>query len=355
MLYCIDDYDYVLPQERIAQEPCDKRDSSRLLRLDRKTGKSVHHRFYELSRLLRSDDVLVINDTAVIPARLFGKKSTGGKVEVLLLDYAESLASKAEATSVECACLIRSAKPCREDTRIDFDSGLTARVISCNGETYRLALSADEPIGQILDRIGIIPLPPYIRRSQPGGTGTNDAMRYQTVYARNKGAVAAPTAGLHFTPELLLQLGDLGISIVSTTLHVGYGTFVPVRVVDIRDHAMHSEAFHLSGNTAETINTAREQGRRIVAVGTTAVRTLEYCADDSGRLQAQTGNCDLFIFPGYRFKIVDAMITNFHLPKSTLLMLVSAFANREAILHAYAEAIREGYRFYSYGDAMLIE
>ncbi|WP_028325444.1 tRNA preQ1(34) S-adenosylmethionine ribosyltransferase-isomerase QueA [Desulfatirhabdium butyrativorans] len=354
-MYCIDDYDYVLPQERIAQEPCGKRDFSRLLRVDRKTGKTSHHRFYELSRLLRSDDVLVINDTAVIPARLFGKKSTGGRVEVLLLDYAGSIAGKADATSAECACLIRSAKPCRENARIDFDSGLTARVISCNGETYHLALSADEPIGRVLDRIGIIPLPPYIRRSEPGGTGTNDAIRYQTVYARNKGAVAAPTAGLHFTPELLLQLGGLGISIVPITLHVGYGTFVPVRVMDIRDHAMHSETFHLPQHAADTINAARRQGRRIVAVGTTVVRTLEYCSDESGMLQAKTGNCDLFIYPGYRFKIVDAMITNFHLPKSTLLMLVSAFADRGAILNAYAEAIREGYRFYSYGDAMLIE
>jgi S-adenosylmethionine:tRNA ribosyltransferase-isomerase len=180
-------------------------------------------------------------------------------------------------------------------------------------------------------------------------------MRYQTVYARNKGAVAAPTAGLHFTPELLSQLGRLGMTIVPITLHVGYGTFVPVRVSDIRDHAMHSEWFHLTADAAETIHAARMQGRRIVAVGTTVVRTLEFCSDESGRLQPRAGNCDLFIYPGYRFKSVDAMITNFHLPKSTLLMLVAAFADREAILDAYAEAIREEYRFYSYGDAMLIE
>lgn len=354
-MYCIDDYDYVLPQERIAQAPCSRRDDSRLLRLDRQTESLSHHRFYDLLRLLRTDDVLVINDTAVIPARLFGKKQTGGRVEVLLLDYAGSIASRAEATSVECTCLVRCAKPCREGTELHFDSCLTARVISCNGETVRLAFSSDEPIGRVLDRVGIVPLPPYIRRLNPGNATSTDAIRYQTVYARQKGAVAAPTAGLHFTPELLSELGGNDISIVPITLHVGYGTFVPVRVTDIREHAMHSETFHLPQDAADTINTARKQGRRIVAVGTTVVRTLEYGSDESGRLQPQSGNCDLFIYPGYRFKIVDAMITNFHLPKSTLLMLVSAFAGRRAISNAYAEAIREGYRFYSYGDAMLIE
>lgn len=355
MLYHIDDYDYDLPQDCIAQKPCFKRDDSRLLRLDRLNRKRSHHRFSELTQLLRSDDVLVINETAVVPARLYGYKPTGGRVEVLLVDYAGSIAGKEEATSIECDCLVRSAKPCREGIELSFDSCLTARVISCNGETVRLAFASDEPIGKVLDRIGTVPLPPYIRRSEPCHTDSADATRYQTIYARQKGAIAAPTAGLHFTSELLSQIVGLGISVVPITLHVGYGTFVPVRVTDIRDHSMHGEWFHLPEIAADKINLARQKKRRIIAVGTTVVRTLEYCSDPSGRLQPRSGNCDLFIYPGYRFKIVDALITNFHLPKSTLLLLVSAFASRGEILNAYAEAIREGYRFYSYGDAMLIE
>ncbi|MEW6259096.1 MAG: tRNA preQ1(34) S-adenosylmethionine ribosyltransferase-isomerase QueA [Thermodesulfobacteriota bacterium] len=354
-MYHIDDYDYTLPADRIAQSPCSKRDESRLLRLDRTTGATQHHRFSDLPNLLRPDDLLVVNDTAVIPARLYGKKASGGRVELLLLDYATSIAAEPDATRVECKCLVRSAKPCREGTSFLFDSCLTARVISCNGETVTMELTSEEPIAQVIDTIGIVPLPPYIHRSDPGGMASEDGTRYQTVYARQKGAIAAPTAGLHFTEELLHQLRSIGVRCVPITLHVGYGTFVPVRVEDIRRHTMHAEWFHLSEEAANEINAAKIQGRRVVAVGTTVVRTLEFCTEEDGLLQERSGACDLFIYPGYRFRTVDAMITNFHLPKSTLLMLVSAFTDRTMILRTYEEAVREGYRFYSYGDAMLIE
>ncbi len=354
-MYRIDDYDYTLPPERIAQSPCAKRDESRLLRLDRTSGAIHHHRFSDLTKLLRPGDLLVVNDTAVIPARLYGRKASGGRVEVLLLDYATSIAAAPDATRVVCRCLVRSAKPCREGVSIFFDSCLTARVISCNGETIALELTSDEPVSRVIDAIGIVPLPPYIHRSDPGGGASEDAMRYQTVYARKKGAVAAPTAGLHFTEELLEQLQTLGVRWVSITLHVGYGTFVPVRVEDIRQHVMHAEWFHLNAKAATEINAAKSEGRRVVAVGTTVVRTLEFCTREDGFLEERSGACDLFIYPGYRFRTVDAMITNFHLPKSTLLMLVSAFSDRTMILRTYEEAVREGYRFYSYGDAMLIE
>ena len=354
-MYCIDDYDYVLPPERIAQNPCSKRDESRLLRLNRVSGATQHHRFSDLPKLLRPGDLLVVNDTAVVPARLYGKKASGGRVEILLLDYATSIASEPEARRVVCRALVRSAKPCREGTSLLFDSYLTARVISCNGETFTLELTSEEPIARVIDAIGIVPLPPYIHRTDPGGRTSKDALRYQTVYARKKGAVAAPTAGLHFTEELLQQLRSVGVRCVSITLHVGYGTFVPVRVEDIRRHVMHAEWFHLSAEAAKEINAAKIEGRRVVAVGTTVVRTLEFCSNEDGILQERSGACDLFIYPGYRFRTVNAMITNFHLPKSTLLMLVSAFSDRTTILRTYEEAVREGYRFYSYGDAMLIE
>lgn len=354
-MYGIDDYDYTLPPDRIAQCPCSKRDESRLLRLDRATGTIRHYRFSDLPKLLRPDDLLVVNDTAVVPARLYGKKASGGRVELLLLDYAGSIAAQPDAKRVICRCLVRSAKPCREGTSLFFDSCLTAQVISCNGETVTLELTSEEPIARVIDAIGIVPLPPYIHRRDPGGSASEDALRYQTVYARQKGAVAAPTAGLHFTEELLQQLRSIGVRCISITLHVGYGTFVPVRAEDIRRHVMHAEWFRLSAEAAREINDAKNRGRRVVAVGTTVVRTLEFCTDQDGMLQERSGACDLFIYPGYRFRTVNAMITNFHLPKSTLLMLVSAFSDRTTILRTYEEAVREGYRFYSYGDAMLIE
>ena len=343
-MFSLSDYDYELPEALIAQQPAAQRDRSRLLHLGRRTGRVGHRRFDDVVDLLAAGDVLVRNNTRVIPGRLLGRKETGGQVEALILDYAQGAAQKI------FTCLVKASKRPKPGTRLVFDQGLTATVTALQDRTCSLAFEGPADFEQLLERIGHVPLPPYIRR---GDTET-DQSTYQTVYASQKGAIAAPTAGLHFTPELLARLQAKGVTIVDVTLHVGYGTFLPVEAEDIRDHRMHAEWFGLPAATAEAVNRAKAQGKRVVATGTTCVRTLEYCADDQGRLSVRSGECDLFIYPGYVFKIVDAMITNFHLPKSTLLMLVSAFAGRENILAAYAEAVREGYRFYSYGDAMLI-
>jgi S-adenosylmethionine:tRNA ribosyltransferase-isomerase len=343
-MFRLTDYDYELPEASIAQQPAAQRDRSRLLRLERRSGRVSHGRFDDVVELLTSGDVLVRNNTRVIPGRLLGRKETGGQVEALILDYAQGAAQRV------FTCLVKASKRPRPGTRLLFDQGLTATVTALQERTCTLAFEGAADFEQVLERIGHVPLPPYIRR---GDTET-DQRTYQTVYASQKGAIAAPTAGLHFTPELLARLQAKGVTIVDVTLHVGYGTFLPVEADDIRDHRMHAEWFSLPAESAEAVNAAKDKGRRVVAVGTTCVRTLEYCADDRGRLSARSGECDLFIYPGYAFKIVDAMITNFHLPKSTLLMLVSAFAGREKILSAYAEAVRAGYRFYSYGDAMII-
>ncbi len=343
-MFRLSDYDYELPDALIAQQPAAQRDHSRLLRLERLTGRVGHRRFDDVVELLAAGDVLVRNNTRVIPGRLLGRKETGGQVEALILDYAQGAAQKI------FTCLVKASKRPKPGTRLVFDQGLTATVVALQERTCSLAFEGDVDFEQVLERIGHVPLPPYIRR---GDTDT-DQRTYQTVYASQKGAIAAPTAGLHFTPELLARLQAKGVTIVDVTLHVGYGTFLPVEADDIRAHRMHAEWFSLPAATAAAVNAAKERGRRVVAVGTTCVRTLEYCADEHGLLGARSGECDLFIYPGYTFKIVDAMITNFHLPKSTLLMLVSAFAGRENILAAYADAVRDGYRFYSYGDAMLI-
>jgi S-adenosylmethionine:tRNA ribosyltransferase-isomerase len=280
----------------------------------------------------------------VVPGRLLGRKASGGRVEVLILDFAEGVAKN------RFECMVRASKRPKPGTNLLFGDGLQARVEALNGSTSVLSFSGPAPLEQALESIGHVPLPPYIRRRDTD----RDHKNYQTVYARHKGAIAAPTAGLHFTRELLQQLADKGVAIVYLTLHVGFGTFVPVRVTDIREHRMHAEWFSLSREAADTIVNAKQGGGRVVAVGTTCVRTLEYCAPQPGKIESRNGMCDLFIYPGYRFNIVDAMITNFHLPQSTLLMLVSAFAGRENVLNAYAEAVKEKYRFYSYGDAMLI-
>ncbi len=343
-MYTLSDYDYHLPEKLIAQAPLPQRSHSRLLCLNRSDKSLDHRRFDELVELLVAGDVLVLNNTRVIAGRLLGRKASGGKVEALILDYAQGIRSG------QFECMIRASKRPRAGSRLLFSQGLEAEVVDLNPTTCQLRFSGPQSLEKALDEIGHVPLPPYIQRDDTA----EDRTTYQTVYAQHKGAIAAPTAGLHFTQEMLNQLQNKGIRIADLTLHVGYGTFVPVRVDDIREHRMHAEWFTLSETSAQTINEARASGRRIVAVGTTSVRTLEYCTDENGRIKAQSGMCDLFIYPGYGFKMVDAMITNFHLPQSTLLMLVSAFAGRETILKAYAKAVKQKYRFYSYGDAMMI-
>ena len=349
-MHSLTDYDYELPAELIAQKATDRRDHSRLLRLERATGAVSHHRFDAIEGFLCAGDVLVVNDTAVVKARLLGRKESGGKVEVLLMDYAGG-SRQGGPSRFTCECLVKSSKPSRPGTRLLFDNGLSGRIIAAGGGTCRVEFSGDGDFDAALERVGHVPLPPYIRRADLPA----DRFAYQTVYAAVRGAVAAPTAGLHFTPELLSRLRAQGVVIVPITLHIGYGTFAPVRVEDIREHRMHAERFTIPAATAAAINAARANDNRVVAVGTTAVRTLEVAADEAGSVIAGSDCCELFIYPGFRFKVVDAMITNFHLPKSTLLMLVSAFAGRENILNAYREAVAERYRFYSYGDAMLIE
>ena len=353
-MYNLDDYDYHLPAERIAQTPADQRDQSKLLVMDRITGRIEHHRFYDLEQFLLPSDVLVVNNTEVIPGRLIGKKETGGRVELLILNYAKGLVDTANKNHIVYDCLLKASKRTRTGTRMVFDKGLIAEVIDVSDNIYRISFRHEGDFEHLLYRIGKTPLPPYIRR-EADEASFNDPENYQTVYASQKGAIAAPTAGFHFTKETLTALMRKGIEVVEITLHVGYGTFLPVRVTDIRQHNIHTEGFSVSEAAAEAISRAKRENRRIVAVGTTCVRTLEYSADSSGRVAAKTnGNCDLFIYPGYRFKMVDAMITNFHLPKSTLLMLVSAFAGRRNILEAYQSAVENRYRFYSYGDAMFI-
>ncbi|MGD8472043.1 MAG: tRNA preQ1(34) S-adenosylmethionine ribosyltransferase-isomerase QueA [Desulfobacterales bacterium] len=353
-MYALSDYNYELPAELIAQKPVDRRDQSNLLVLDRQAGELSHHRFHMLDHFLSTEDVLVINNTAVIPGRLLGRKDSGGKVEVLICNFDGNGNSKTPAAKGVYECLVKTAKPLKPGRKLYFDKGLGAEVIErCNG-TYIIRFDRVGDFEALLDRIGQVPLPPYIRRSAKLEPPCDDRVAYQTVYASEKGAVAAPTAGLHFTPELLEKLKARGIETVSLTLHVGYGTFLPVRSEDIRFHHMHAESYSIPVQAAEKINAARSTGRRIVAVGTTCVRTLEYASDSAGCVRAGNGCCDLFIYPGYRFKVVDALVTNFHLPRSTLLMLVAAFAGHQKVMHAYQEAIKRKYRFYSYGDAMLI-
>ncbi|MBW2041037.1 MAG: tRNA preQ1(34) S-adenosylmethionine ribosyltransferase-isomerase QueA [Deltaproteobacteria bacterium] len=352
-MFRLSDYAYSLPEECIALRPVPRRDRSRLLLLNRQSGKAAHYFFSDLPDLLRSDDLIVINNTKVIPGRLFGKKATGGKVEVLLLDLPAVLDKSGEKGLIVCECLVKSAKRPKKGTRLFFHDHLEGEVTGGQNGCYTVAFSFDGDFMGLLHRLGCIPLPPYIRRTS-GVPTPEDAKAYQTVYASSEGAVAAPTAGLHFTPELLTTLKERGITLVEITLHVGYGTFLPVRKTDIREHRMHPETYAVSKEAAEAIRAAKTRGSRIVAVGTTCVRTLEFASDETGRIESVSGRCDLFIYPGYRFKVIDGLITNFHLPRSTLLMLVSAFAGRERILNAYREAIRMGYRFYSFGDAMLI-
>jgi len=353
-MFNLSDYHYELPPDLIAQQPVGQRDRSRLLGLDRQTGEITHAVFSAIGDYFNAGDVLVVNNTAVIPARLTGKKETGGRVEVLISDFAGGQKSNQNNGNFVCRCLVKSAKPSVPGTWFHFADDLKAEVLEAGYPDYRLKFYAEGDFETLLYRIGQVPLPPYIKRNSEGVSECDDRSAYQTVYASCKGAIAAPTAGLHFTDNLLNELRAGGVNVVELTLHVGYGTFLPVRVVDIRRHQMHAETFSISAPGAEAINSARANGKRVIAVGTTCVRTLEYASNSDGAVQAGSGNCDLFIYPGYRFKTVDAMITNFHLPQSTLLMLVSAFAGREQVLSAYREAIQRRYRFFSYGDAMFI-
>ncbi len=353
MTYSINDYDFELDESLIAQDPADKRDASKLMRLDRENGGTSVHLFSDIKGFLRENDVLVVNNTQVIPGRLYGRKETGGKVEVLIIDYAQ-VKLKGSLDELEFECLIRASKGPKPGSNLSFDEGLSAVVVSVGNGTYRLRFQYNVPgrsFDDVLAATGRMPLPPYIRRSDTEA----DRESYQTVYAKEKGAVAAPTAGIHFTTGLLDEIRAKGVKIVEITLHIGYGTFLPVRVDDIRNHEMHRELFSISEQAAQTINQAKEAGSRLVAVGTTSIRTLEFAADESGMVKPGSGECGLFIYPGYKFKAVDAVITNFHLPKSTLIMLVSAFAGRDNVLAAYRDAMEHDFRFFSYGDGMFIE
>jgi S-adenosylmethionine:tRNA ribosyltransferase-isomerase len=354
-MFDLSDYAYDLPEDLIAQKPCDTRSDSRLLHIHRHTHAVSHHRFADLPGLLQPGDLLVVNDTRVIPARLFGKKATGGRVEVLIIDYAQGMQHLEKTGAFQCECLVRASKMPKTGSMLYFTDQMTGQVMSVRDGICEIRFSGGKQFVDYMKSAGSMPLPPYIKRSPDADSADEDQNNYQTVYAKNDGAVAAPTAGLHFTKSLMDQLAQNRIDMVHITLHVGYGTFVPVRVDDIRDHQIHSEYYSLSPGGAQKINEAKDQGRRVVAVGTTSVRTLEFTADDQGRVASGTGMCDLYIYPGYRFKCVDAVITNFHLPRSTLLMLVSAFYDRQRMLDAYAGAVAEKYRFFSYGDAMLIE
>jgi S-adenosylmethionine:tRNA ribosyltransferase-isomerase len=359
-MYLLSDYDYPLPEDLIAQEPVSSRDQSRMMVVERAQKRIAHRRFADLVELLHEGDLLVVNNTRVVPARLTGVKETGGRVEVLLLEYPEEVSTGREGaafhheTSVVCPCLVKASKPPRPGSRVHFKEGLRAKVLGGGDGIFTMAFECREQMETLLEEIGEVPLPPYIKRNGRGLSPCDDRACYQTVYAKEKGAVAAPTAGLHFSDELMKELVRCGVGIVEITLHVGYGTFLPVRVTDIREHRIHSERYEITPEAASAINQVKDENRRVIAVGTTSVRVLEHAAQESGRLQPASGKCDLFIYPGFRFKVTDALITNFHLPKSTLLMLVSAFAGREFVLDAYREAISETYRFYSYGDAMFI-
>ncbi|MDD4295422.1 MAG: tRNA preQ1(34) S-adenosylmethionine ribosyltransferase-isomerase QueA [Ruminiclostridium sp.] len=336
------DFYYELPETLIAQSPAQRRDQSRLLVLDKLTGELNHKHFYDIKSFLKPGDCLVVNNTRVIPARLIGNRiDTGGKIEFVLLKRI-----KDDILEV----ILKPGRRAKLGTRFVFGGGaLIAEIINIVDEGNRLVRFFYEGIfEEILDRIGIMPLPPYITAS------LEDKERYQTVYSRLKGSAAAPTAGLHFTKELIEQIKSLGIEFAELTLHVGIGTFRPVKTENILEHHMHSENYSISSETCDIINRTKERNGRVIAVGTTSCRVLETVALDSGKVIPGEGETDIFIYPGYRFKAIDGLITNFHLPESTLLMLVSAFAGREKILTAYKEAIEHKYRFFSFGDAMLI-
>lgn len=336
------DFYFDLPQELIAQDPLEDRSASRLLVLNRETGAVEHHIFKEITDYLRPGDCLVLNNTKVIPARLLGvKEDTGAAIEILLLKRRDSDVWET---------LVKPGKKARPGAKIVFGDGcLRAEVLEVVEEGNRLIRFDYEGIfEEVLDRLGEMPLPPYITHK------LQDKNRYQTVYAKYEGSAAAPTAGLHFTEELLSQIGEIGVNIAYVTLHVGLGTFRPVKADNLSEHHMHSEHYQVTQETADLINRTKESGGRVICVGTTSCRTVESAADENGRVQPGCGDTEIFIYPGYRFKVLDCLITNFHLPESTLVMLVSALAGRENVLSAYREAVEEKYRFFSFGDAMFI-
>ena len=336
------DFDFYLPEELIAQTPLEKRDTSRLLHLDKQTGEIEHKHFYDIKQYLHEGDCLVLNDSRVLPARLIGARPTGGTVELVLLkDLGDN----------RWECLSRPGRKTKPGQELVFGNGeLTAVVEEVTLGGNRIVKFSYEGIFlEILERLGKMPLPPYIKEE------LQDSERYQTVYSKELGSAAAPTAGLHFTKELLAEIADMGVKICYVTLHVGLGTFRPVKADKIEDHEMHSEFCIVPEETAETVNTVKRAGGRVIAVGTTSCRTLESFTTEAGALQATSGWTNIFIYPGYKFKCIDALITNFHLPESTLIMLVSALAGRENILNAYNTAVKERYRFFSFGDAMMIE
>ena len=337
------DFTYNLPEELIAQHPTEKRDMSRLLVLDSKTGSIEHRHFHDILEYISKGDCLVLNDTRVIPARLLGQRAdTGGKMEFVLLKRLRE---------DDWEVLVKPGRRALPGRKFTFGNGqLEAEIIGIVDDGNRVARFKYESVfEEVLDEVGIVPLPPYITEKP------TDVERYQTVYSKNRGSSAAPTAGLHFTDELLKKIECKGISIAKVTLHVGLGTFRPVKAENITDHIMHSEYYEINEENAEIINKAKMNGGRIISVGTTSTRVVESVANDNGYINVSTGETDIFIFPGYKFKTIDALITNFHLPESTLLMLVSALAGRDSILNAYNEAVNEKYRFFSFGDAMLIK
>ncbi len=337
------DFTYGLPEELIAQHPAEKRDMSRLLVLDSKSGDIEHRYFHDILEYLNKGDCLVLNDTRVIPARLLGERTdTGGKMEFVLLKRLQD---------DDWEVLVKPGRRALPGRQFTFGKGrLDSEVIGIAGDGNRVVrFSYSGIFEEVLEEVGIVPLPPYITAEQ------DDLERYQTVYSKNKGSAAAPTAGLHFTDELLREISNKGVSIAKVTLHVGLGTFRPVKTENITDHVMHSEYYEINEETADKINRSKMNGGRIISVGTTSTRVVESVANKNGYLKATAGETDIFIYPGYKFKAVDALITNFHLPESTLLMLVSALAGRENILKAYREAVSEKYRFFSFGDAMFIK
>lgn len=339
----VSDFDFNLPEELIAQHPLEKRDSSRLMVLDKKTGNIEHRSFHDVVEYLNEGDTLVLNNTRVMPARLIGEKEgTGGKIEFLLLKRIEG---------DRWECLAKPGKRAKVGQKFTFGDGkLTCTVVDIVEEGNRIIeFSYDGIFEQVLDELGEMPLPPYITEK------LEDKERYQTVYSKEKGSAAAPTAGLHFTEELLKEIKAKGVNIAYLTLHVGLGTFRPVKVEDINEHIMHSEYYHLDKENADLINETKKRGNKVIAVGTTSTRTLETIGDENGFVREQSGWTDIFIYPGYKYKVIDELITNFHLPESTLIMLVSALAGKEHVMNAYNEAVKEKYRFFSFGDSMLIK
>ena len=336
------DFYYDLPEELIAQDPLLDRSSSRLLKLNKETGKTEHHSFKDVKQFLRAGDTLVLNNTKVIPARLIGhKEDTGAAIEVLLLKRKEN---------DQWETLVKPGKKARPGAKIVFGDGLLqAEVLDIMEEGNRLIQFTYEGIfEEVLDQLGEMPLPPYITHK------LQDKNRYQTVYAKYEGSAAAPTAGLHFTPELLAEIEAMGVNLAYVTLHVGLGTFRPVKEDNVLNHHMHSEFYQVTKESADIINATKKNGGRVICVGTTSCRTIESAADENGLVQPGSDNTEIFIYPGYQFKVLDGLITNFHLPESTLIMLVSALAGREPVLAAYEEAVEEKYRFFSFGDAMII-